>query len=215
MDDCRRAVIFANGELLDIRAAQELLRPGDLLIAADGGARHAMALGLVPRLLVGDLDSLTPGEVAALEAAGTQVCRYPAEKDETDLELALILALDLDCGEILVVGGLGGRMDQALGNLYLLLQHRLCERAARLDDGQVEAFWIRGAARIQGRPGDTVSLLPLMGAAEGVETEGLRYPLHGETLIPERTRGISNEMLGTEARVIVTRGMLACLHERK
>lgn len=215
MKDCRRALIFANGELPDIRAAQDLLRPGDLFIAADGGARHAMTLGLVPRLLVGDLDSLTPGEVAALEAAGTQICRYPADKDETDLELAINQALDLDCAEILVVGALGGRMDQALGNLYLLLNTRLKTRSVRLDDGRTEAFWIRGTMAIQGQAGDTLSLLPLLGPAEGVETAGLRYPLNKETLFPERTRGISNVMIGPEARVTVAHGILACLHERK
>jgi thiamine pyrophosphokinase len=210
----KRAVIFANGLLPDDAAASELIRPDDLLIAADGGARHMTRLRLLPKLLVGDLDSLEPREVWALERAGTEVRRYPVEKDETDLELALREAHGLGCREIIVLAGMGGRMDQTLGNLYLLLQPALVTADARLDDGCVEAFWVRHRAVLRGQPGDTVSLLPMLGPVEGIMTRGLRYPLRGDTLYPEHTRGISNEMIETEATVAVAQGLLLCVHER-
>jgi thiamine pyrophosphokinase len=161
------------------------------------------------------MDSLSAAEVEALEQAGTTVRRYPPAKDETDLELALREAQRAGLREMIVLAGMGGRMDQSLGNLYLLLQPAYITADARLDDGCVEAFWVRHRAAIQGRPGDTVSLLPLLGPVEGILTRGLRYPLRGETLYPEHTRGISNEMLETEATVAVTQGLLLCLHERK
>jgi thiamine pyrophosphokinase len=208
-------VIFANGQLPDDSAALSLIHPNDLLIAADGGARHMSRLGLVPHLLIGDLDSLGAREVKRLERAGVELRRYPREKDETDLELALREAHSLGCREIVVMGGLGGRMDQTLGNLYLLLQPALVTADARLDDGCVEAFWVRHRAVLQGRPGDVVSLLPLMGPVEGIITRGLRYPLRGETLYPEHSRGISNEMVENEATVAAAQGFLLCLHERK
>ena len=211
----KRAVIFANGVLPNLAAARALLRADDYLIAADGGARHLERLGLRPHLLVGDMDSLSAAEVEALEQAGTTVRRYPPAKDETDLELALREAQRAGLREMIVLAGMGGRMDQSLGNLYLLLQPAYITADARLDDGCVEAFWVRHRAVVQGRPGDTVSLLPLLGPVEGILTRGLRYPLRGETLYPEHTRGISNEMLETEATVAVTQGLLLCLHERK
>jgi thiamine pyrophosphokinase len=143
------------------------------------------------------------------------VRRYPPEKDETDLELALHAAHGSGCQEIIVLAGLGGRLDHALGNLYLLLQPAFSTAGARLDDGCVEAFWVRRRAVVQGRVGDTVSLLPLLGPVDGVTTRGLRYALHGETLYPEHTRGISNEMVETEATIALAQGLLLCLHERK
>jgi thiamine pyrophosphokinase len=211
----KRAVIFANGTLTDDAAAFELIKANDLLIAADGGARHMVRLGLKPQLLVGDMDSLEPQEVQALEQAGTEVRRFPVEKDETDLELALHEAHGLGCREIIVMAGMGGRMDQALGNLYLLLQPALVTADARLDDGCVEAFWVRHRAVLHGQPGEMVSLLPLLGPVEGIMTRGLRYPLHGETLFPEHTRGISNQMIDDEATVAAAQGLLLCIHERK
>ena len=210
-----RALIFANGVLPDDAAALRLVQPGDLLIAADGGAAHIKRLGLKPHLLVGDLDSLSPDDVEALAASGTDVRRFPVEKNETDLELAIRAAHNMGCREMVVVAGMGGRMDQSLANLYLLLQPMLASLAVRMDDGCLEAMWIRHRVVLHGRAGDTVSLLPMLGQVEGIVTQHLRYPLHGETLYPEKSRGISNEMSGDEAVVAVGRGVLLCLHERK
>ena len=99
----KRAVIFANGIMADWNTAAELIRAGDLLIAADGGARVAGRLGFTPQVLIGDLDSLQKREVKRLEEAGMRVIRYPVEKDETDLELALDFALGEGVGEILIL----------------------------------------------------------------------------------------------------------------
>jgi len=85
-----RAIIFANGEFPDPQGVRNLLRPDDLIIAADGGTRHALAAGVIPHIVVGDLDSLSPDEQARVEAAGSQIVRFSPRKDETDLELALI-----------------------------------------------------------------------------------------------------------------------------
>ncbi len=209
----QRAVIFANGELPDSAAASKLVQPGDFLVAADGGARRMSALGLrLPDLLIGDLDSLTEEHVLALRAGGTTVMQFPAEKDETDLELALLETARRGYGQILVVAALGGRLDQTLANIFLLALPELVGLDVRLHDGREEVSLIRAVGRIEGRAGETVSLLPLWGPAEGVRTTGLRYPLRGETLLPEHSRGISNEMLAEEAEVRLEKGLLLCIH---
>jgi thiamine pyrophosphokinase len=210
-----RAVIFANGELNDLEAARVLLQPNDLLVAADGGLHHLQRLGLLPAVLIGDLDSVDPAEVPPLEAAGVRVLRYPPEKDETDLELALQYVLSAGCRAIRILGALGGRLDQTLGNLFLLSRSDLESCDVRLDDGREEVFLIRQQAVVEGLPGDTVSLLPLDGPAVGVVTQGLYYPLHAETLYPERTRGISNVLLAGRASVSIKKGLLVCIHTRK
>ena len=187
MPGFERAVIFANGELPDPIALARFLLPGDLLVAADGGLRHLYTLGLQPHWLVGDLDSVSPQDVRSLEAAGVRIWRYPVDKDETDLELALRAVLSNGCRSIRIAAGLGGRLDQTLGNLFLLQLPDLAGCDVRLEDGDEEVFLIRQEMEVVGQPGDILSLLPLGGPARGIWTEGLRYPLHGETLLPERT----------------------------
>lgn len=210
-----RAVIFANGELADGAAVQRWLRPDDFLIAANGGLRHIKALGLKPHLLIGDLDSLSPDEVAALQNSGVQMERHPAEKDETDLELALQHAVRQGFQSIRIVAALGGRLDQTLANLALLEMPGLEKVDIRLDDGREEIFIIRDQAVVEGQPGDTVSLLAMNECTKGIVTSGLKYALNHETLCPNRTRGISNEMTGDRAEIRLLTGRLLCMHTRR
>jgi thiamine pyrophosphokinase len=210
----RRAVIFANGLLPDPKAARRLLREDDFRIAADGGCRHALACGRAPDVLIGDFDSL-PGEFRdSLRRAGTRMQAFPAEKDQTDLELALAFALSEGYNTIRIIAGLGGRTDQTLANLSLLADPALEGRDVRIDDGREQALRVGKNTVLQGAPGDVVSLLPLGVPAEGVVTEGLKFPLRGETLLPHRSRGVSNRMLDSTASVNVERGVLLCIHTR-
>ena len=210
----QRAMLFANGEVPDMEAVRRMLRPDDWLVAADGGSSHLVALGLRPHLLVGDMDSIDPQLLEAFKAAGTDVRRHPVEKAETDLELALQAVVEKGCREVCIVGGLGGRFDQMLANLSLLTRPALESCDARMDDGQTEVFIIRKRARVHGRPGDTVSLVPYFGAAHGIVTKGLKYPLTNESLYPDQTRGISNRMEAEEAVVHLASGELCCIHIR-
>ncbi len=210
-----RAIIFANGSLMDPETVRRFLRPDDLLIAADGGTRHALALGLTPSVIIGDLDSLSAGDRCWTVEHGARLVEYSTDKNETDLELAIDYALDRDCREIVIVAALGGRLDQALGNLSLLTDPRLATFDLRLDDGLEEAFFIRSHTVVTGAPGDLVSLLPWGGEVTGVRTEGLRWPLRRETLYPHKTRGISNEMLAEIAQVEIDSGLLLVIHRRQ
>ena len=210
----QRIWIFANGSLPQPQRLRAYLRPGDGLIAADGGQRYLAQLGLQAERVIGDLDSLSPAEVTALQAAGVILERYPVDKDETDLELALNRALELGgpAVEIRIAGALGGRLDQTLGNLYLLSRPDLVGVDVRLEDGSEEVFLIRSSARICGEVGDGLSLLPLAAPAFGITTTGLKYPLRGETLYPDHTRGISNVLNAPQAEVRLESGVLICIH---
>lgn len=213
--DVPRAVIFANGDLADGEAVRRWLRPEDYLIAADGGLRHMRALGLQPHRVIGDLDSLTPEEAAALQESGVQIERHPAEKDETDLELAIQYAVRQGFKRIRVVAALGGRLDQTLANLALLEMPGLEGVDIRLDDGREEILIIRDHAVVEGQPGDTVSLLAMNECTKGIVTSGLKYTLNHETLCPNRTRGISNEMTDERAEIRLLTGRLLCMHTRR
>ena len=216
-----RCIIFANGILPDLAAARRLIRPDDLILAADGGTRHALDLGLTPSVIIGDLDSLTFDPSTTLRAGlqpltdlGTKFIQHPRNKDETDLELALNHAIELGYREIIIVAALGGRLDQTLGNLSLLTDSRLSTFDIRLDDGVEQTFFCRARSEVEGRRGDLVSLIPWGGEVRGVRTEGLRWQLSDEVLLPHKTRGISNELLGETASIEIESGLLLIVHRR-
>jgi thiamine pyrophosphokinase len=213
LPETKRAAIFANGALSDPAAARAALAPGDLVIAADGGARHCRALGIMPDYLIGDFDSLEPSEVEQFAGDGVTILRHPERKDFTDLELAIRHAHSLEMNEILVLGALGLRWDQTLANLLLPAAREYAGLQMRLLDGAQEVLLLRGGNQLtlHGQPGDTVSLIPLGGDAHGITTHGLEYPLQQETLQFGTTRGVSNALLSDSATVQLGQGMLLCV----
>jgi thiamine pyrophosphokinase len=197
-------VVFAGG----LPPALTTLPAGAVVVAADSGADHALARGLRVDVAVGDFDSIAAESLAALERAGTRVERHPAEKDATDLELALDAALAFAPRRIVVVGGDGGRLDHLLGELMLLGSDALAEVEVDAQLGPATIHVVRRERVLSGRQGETVSLLALHGPADGVVTDGLVYPLRGETLEPGSSRGISNVFAADEVRVALERGVL-------
>jgi thiamine pyrophosphokinase len=182
--------------------------PDARIVVADGGARLALQLGLTVDVAVGDFDSIAASDLETLERAGVRVVRHERAKDATDLELALALALDLGAGRILVVGSGSGRADHTFGQLQLLASdaYRDVEIDARLGSAVIHV--VRGERALTGTPGELISLFAVHGPAEGVATEGLVYPLHGEALAPGSSRGVSNEFAAADARIELERGVL-------
>lgn len=213
MSKTERAVLFANGEALNLTTLE--LQAQDFLVAVDGGLHHLQALGLNPQLLIGDMDSLSTQEVEACQQAGIEILRYPPAKNKTDLELALDEVLQRGYRNILIAFALGGRLDQTLANLALLSRPDLNDCAVRIDDGVTEVTLLRHTITLACQPGDTVSLLPWAGAAGGVVTHGLEYPLEGETLLPWQTRGISNRCTDERFSVSLKQGALLLIHSRQ
>jgi thiamine pyrophosphokinase len=190
------------------------------VICADGGGEAARAWGINPRLLVGDMDSISSQTLAYFQnSPEVEIRRLPVEKDETDLEMALYAALEYEAKNITIVGGLGGRLDHTLGNLYLIAAPALVEAGARarLLGEQEEVYLIRGGDQltIEGQTGELLSLIPLAGEAQGVYTDNLYYPLKGETLFIGPTRGVSNVFTAPQATISLEAGMLLAIHTFK
>lgn len=208
-----RTVIFANGSLSHPKIDLARILPDDWLIAANGGAQHCKALGLTPTVLIGDFDSLDPEELEALERDEVTVVTHPARKDKTDLELALMYAMESGADEILILAGMGDRWDQSLANLLLPATAELKDVRITLVDGPQEATILHSGENLElsGQPGDTVSLIPLGGSAHGVTSHGLEYQLENDTLYFGATRGISNVLQGNQATLYLKQGTLACI----
>jgi len=181
---------------------------GALIVAADGGTEHALRLGLAVDVAVGDFDSITPVGLAALERARVRIERHPRAKDATDLELALDLALALRPRRLLVIGSDGGRADHAFGQLQLLASDAYREVEIDAQLGPASIHVIRGERSLTGAPGELISLFALHGPASGVVTEGLVYPLGGETLAPGSSRGVSNVFAAAAAQITLEHGVL-------
>ena len=211
----QRIVIFANGELPDINKARALLKDDDYIICADGGTRHALSLDFKPALVIGDMDSAESAHLQKLQKDTVPFELFPRDKDETDLELAIIRAIEFKPKKILIVAALGGRIDQTLANITLLSDVRLSASDVRLDDGVEEILFCRDQIQVHGRSGDIVSLIPWQVTVTGVETKGLRWSLDDEMLYPEKTRGISNEMTDDVASIKISSGILLVVHTRK
>lgn len=204
-----RAIIVANGDLQTNPRLQRIWQEAELRIAADGGARHArLQLERAPHVVIGDMDSLDGETRAWLEANNVEMLQYPRAKDETDLELAILLARERGATETLILGASGGRADQWLANVMLLTR----SPNVKLTDATTEMWMGTGNEQIEGHAGDVISLIPLDPTVTGITTTGLEYPLRGETLERGSTRGISNVMLGERAGVRWNAGTLLLVH---
>jgi thiamine pyrophosphokinase len=181
------------------------------VVAADSGIEHAHALGLPVDVAVGDFDSAAAEAVEAARRAGARIERHPAEKDATDLELALEAARSFEPHGILVLGADAGRLDHLLAGVLALTSESLSGVQVDAMLGESHVHVVRGERTLTGSVGELISLLPVGGPAEGVTTEGLRYQLCGETLAPASTRGVSNVFAGEEARITVRRGVVLAI----
>ncbi len=212
MDKEKSAVIFVNGILRSPENIISFVKSADLIIAADGGLNHALSMGIFPQVLIGDLDSATESGINLVRSTGGEIIRYEAEKDETDLELALSFAIRAGVARIYLVGALGGRTDHWLANIMLLTDPSMDQYDVHLLDGQEDVFLIRTQTKIKGNMGDLISLIPISETVSGVTTVNLRYPLDQAILYRFKTRGISNEMLTSTAEVKIKQGILLCVH---
>jgi thiamine pyrophosphokinase len=209
-----RIVIFANGIMSRPDLIRTRLRPTDRIYCADGGTQHALVLGLTPQAIIGDLDSLSPDIVAEMEAANVAIHRHPAGKDQTDLELALNLAVAEEPDEILLLTALGGRLDQMLANILLLTRPEYAPVRLTLADGPYWTTLLRAhqSITIPGQPGDTLSLIPLTPTVSRVSLTGVAWPLEKVTLSLGNTLTISNTLTASQAIVQIGEGLVLVVH---
>jgi thiamine pyrophosphokinase len=208
-------VIVAHGDVAP--EDRNVVAGAETVIAADGGALALERWGITPQLVVGDLDSLGFDKADELGKRGAKVIPFPAEKDQSDLELAMRYALETGADDIVLVGVFGGRIDHLLANAMLLADAVYRRRGVRAVHGttQVRAVFANERAAIDGPVGTIVTLLPVRGDAAGVRTQGLRYPLTVETLHFGRSRGLSNVVSSLPAWVSVDQGVLLLIEERE
>jgi thiamine pyrophosphokinase len=190
-----QVVVVVGGGPLSPRALTDLL-PSATVIAADSGLDHAVAAGLRPTVLVGDLDSISAHGKMWAYAHELDIDQHPVDKGATDTELALLRAAATDATDLVVVGARGDRFDHTLGTLAALGNSALGRFETiqlLLDDTVMHVIHSQHSVTLDLPQNSSFSLLALHGPCRGVEVTGARWPLSEATLESSSTRGISNE----------------------
>lgn len=208
----KKAVIFVNGDTADYSRILTHIDKDTLLIGCDGGTQHMLALGLIPHVVVGDFDSLSPKVQKALERTHIELIRYPEEKSHTDSELCVMLAQERGCRTVILTGVRGSHTDHMMGNFLLLANKEFAALSMKIVEGDEEIVLVREHARITGKKDDMISLLPVGVPVKGVVTRGLLYPLKNETLVLGSTRSLRNCMTGKRADITLQKGAVIMVH---
>ena len=195
-----KAILFANGAL---PISEIDIEPGSIIFAADGGARHCLKLGIVPDAVITNL-----------ETSGSILLRYPEDKNETDLELALNYAMDVGATVVTCYGLLGGRWDMSFANILILASPRYQGIRFQIIDTYTDIYLLRGGEtlNLEGKPGQTVSVIPLGTGIHGVTYQGLTWPLKKASLDFGSTRGVSNRLSGPSAQIHLDSGVILIFH---
>ena len=200
-----RIVIFTGGLLGDWEL--DLIQPGDVLIGADGGARFLVSRGVKPDIAIGDFDSVTEAELAAIRSYSAQVISCdPVDKNYTDTEMSVRLALDMQPDELLLLGALGSRFDHTLANVHLLALAAEAHVPATIIDNHNKITLAAKEAVIERGIYPNVSLLPLSAEVRGITLTGFQYPLTDAVLTIRKSLGISNMLLTESGTVKTHRG---------
>jgi thiamine pyrophosphokinase len=209
-----QAAIFLNGAPDPPDLLRRIAERADLVVGADGGARYALDAGVIPDLIVGDMDSL--GEERELEERGVLLERHPATKDKMDGHLAVLAVRERGATAVDLLCAAGGRFSALFAVPHILLAAERMGLRATMVASWGQAFVIEAGSRsVAGSPQDSVSVFPFTGPATGVTLEGFGYPLEDARLEVGDTLGFHNELVGGAGRVGVGGGALLVIHERK
>lgn len=209
-----RAAIFINGKRISKKRVLENLRKSDTILCADGGVKHVLAYGLVPRVIIGDQDSTSKTIQKALGDSVRWVKHSP-EKDFTDFELTVSYAVKKGFDEIVVFGLSGTRFDHVLANILYLSYHTKLVKVIIVEDFQTIYVLKKGSIELHGKKKQQVSLIPLDNKISGITTNGLKWELTNADLEFGKTIGVSNELVGGNAKIELTQGPLLVIHSLK
>lgn len=204
-----KVCIILNGEIKDYYKTKEIIirENYDYVIGADGGCNHLYKMNITPDYVIGDLDSINNDLIDYYKSKNVIFKTYPSRKDETDSEICIYLSKELNSKEIDFYGALGGRIDHTLANIGLMHYVREMNIIPRIITSEEEIAIIKNEEVIlQGKKGDTVSIIPIRTDANNVTLKKLEYSLNNAKMGYLSSLGISNVMLENECSVKVEDG---------
>lgn len=208
------AIVVCNGSIFDYSYYKKYFVAATFVICADGGASHLKKFGIKPDVLVGDFDSIDSEDLEYYKSLNVEIIKYRFDKDMTDTEIAVGIAVKRGFEDITIIGGSGTRWDHSLSNVFLLKQLLDLNVRGRIVNEQNEIILTSCNIKIEGMDGFKISLLPLTEKVEGITTRGLLYPLNDESLCMGESRGLSNQFSQESAQIFIKSGILMIIKSK-
>ncbi|MBU0462530.1 MAG: thiamine diphosphokinase [Proteobacteria bacterium] len=209
-----KCVIIANGDLEYTKDILYTIKNAQMIISADGGARHLKALNILPHVMIGDFDSIHPDDHLFFKEKQIKIITFSSRKDHTDTELCLSWALENKATDITLLGVTGTRLDHTLANIFLLKKLAGQNISARIINKNNEIHIVTDFIELKGRPKDFLSIIPITEKVTGITLKGLEYPLFNASLEMGSCLGVSNFFKETVASVSIKKGSLIVIKSR-
>ncbi len=203
-----KCIIIASGTVEYTRKISKTIKSAQLIVCADGGARHLKALDISPHVLIGDFDSIQKDDLLFYQKKNVEIISFSPKKNQTDSELCVNWALENSATDITMIGVTGTRMDHTLANILLLKKLAQKNIPARIINPNNEIFAVMKKTWINGSIGELLSIIPITEKVAGVTLKGLEYPLKNETIPMGSSLGISNVFKETSVCVDIKEGIL-------
>ncbi len=221
-----KAVIIANGNIINYNFFSKILYQADCIICVDGGANHLRKMNIFPHVIIGDLDSIKPRNKSFFKQNNIKIIRHPPQKDSSDTELAIKYAMDKKYNDLTLIGVTGTRLDHTLANIFLVtkLSKKIIDQKSdpkthqkikcRIIDDHNEIFIVTDKLTLEKKENSFVSLLSLSDKVEGVTISGLKYPLNNAIIESGSSLGISNEFTDKKAIISIKKGTMIVIISR-
>ena len=203
---CKNSALIINGGPSPDKRVLDFLPRFDEVLAVDSGFDSAISLGIAPDVVIGDLDSISTNGLET-DKQSIKLIPFPKDKDESDLELAILHA-SKSCTSVTIVDSGGGRLDHLWGVFSAMASDAASMITCEAFLGSSYVRLVRDHYTVKPQVSNLVSVFPFGGVAEGVSLSGFRWNLNGETLKPGSTRGLSNEILENFGDISVRKGLL-------
>lgn len=207
-----KAVIISGGSC-DYASAKGIVDGAEYVICADGGMRHAYHLGILPDIIIGDMDSSASEYIGFFREKGVKLETYPADKDKTDTQLCMEYALAFS-RDIVMLGATGSRFDHSLANVSLLRLGLDLGARVSIVDGHNEIYMTKDHLVLYGKKGEYVSLIPASERVEGIGITGARYELSGAVMELGNPYGVSNCFEKERIEITVSKGYLLVIKSK-
>ncbi|WP_425448937.1 thiamine diphosphokinase [Dethiothermospora halolimnae] len=202
-----KTLIISNGDILNNKLLMKECKKADYIICADGGTNHLNSLGVLPDLIVGDLDSIDKNMLNIMQEKKVEFLKFPVKKDKTDTELAIDYAIEHGSREITLVGVTGSRLDHTLANIMLLKKILYKGVQGKIIDNKNEIYITNGNLVLDKREGFYVSLVPLTEKLEKVTLRGVEYETYELNFYQDSSFGISNKIIEDKGYISFEKGI--------
>lgn len=209
-----KCAIIANGDLDYSKEIVNRIKGAQLIISADGGARHLRALNIIPHVMIGDFDSIDAADKIFFDNQQVKTISFPSRKNHTDSELCVSWAVENHATDITLLGVTGTRLDHTLSNIFLLRKLVRKHISARVINKNNEVHMVTEYLELNGMPGDFLSLIPITENVKGITLTGLEYPLVNAAMRMGSSLGVSNSFKQTTASVRIREGVLLVIKSR-